>query len=156
MSERSVEHATLSFERVYDASPAQVFAAWADPAAKARWFRDPEGWESGPYELDFRVGGRESASGGPTGGPVYEYHAVYWDIVPDERIIYTYEMLEDGTRTSVSLAIVELEPAEGTRLKLTEYGAFLDGLDSSERRGQGMGSLLDALGELLRGDAVSD
>jgi uncharacterized protein YndB with AHSA1/START domain len=154
MSERSVEHATLSFERVYDASPAQVFTAWADPAAKARWFRDPEGWERGPYELDFRVGGRESASGGPRGGPVYEYRALYWDIVPEVRIVYTYEMLEEGTRTSVSLAIVELEPAEGTRLKLTEHGAFLDGLDSPARRRRGTGSLLDALGEVLQGDAV--
>ncbi|HEY3192836.1 MAG TPA: SRPBCC family protein [Solirubrobacterales bacterium] len=152
MTERSVEHASFSFERVYDASPAQVFAAWADPAAKAQWFRNPEGWEDGPYELDFRVGGRESASGGPKGGPVHEYRALYWDIVPDERIVYSYEMLEDGTRVSVSLAIMELEPGGSTRLTLTEHGAFLDGLDSAARRRQGMGSLLDALGETLSGD----
>jgi hypothetical protein len=24
----------------------QVFAAWSDPAAKARWFADSEGWET--------------------------------------------------------------------------------------------------------------
>jgi hypothetical protein len=65
-------------------------------------------------------------------------------------------MLEDGTRTSVSLAVVALEPGEGTQLKLTEYGVFLDGLDSPARRRQGMGSLLDALGELLQSDAVLD
>ncbi len=152
MTERSVEHASFSFERNYEASPAEVFAAWADPAAKARWFRNPEGWVGGAYELDFRVGGRESQSGGPEGGPMNIYRALYWDIIQNERIVYTYEMLEDETRVSVSLAVVELEPADGTRLKLTEHGAFLDGRDSAARRTQGMGSLLDALGELLRGE----
>jgi uncharacterized protein YndB with AHSA1/START domain len=152
MTERSVEHDSFTLERVYDASPARVFAAWADPAAKARWFRDPEGWVSGPYELDFRVGGRESASGGPSGGPFHEYRAVYWDIVADERIVYTYEMLEDATRVSVSLAIVELRPdGDGTLLTLTEHGAFFDGHDSSARRESGTVTLLDGLAEALRG-----
>ena len=36
--DRYVTHATFSLERSYPAPPARVFAAWADPAAKARWF----------------------------------------------------------------------------------------------------------------------
>jgi uncharacterized protein YndB with AHSA1/START domain len=108
----------------------------------------------GPHELDVRVGARETTSGGPEGGPVHSYSAVYWDIVPEERIVYTYEMLMDGMRVSVSLATGELEPdAAGTRLRLTEHGAFLDGHDSRARREQGTGSLLDALGEWLRQEA---
>src|SRR5207248_3972804 len=55
MSERSVEHAEFVVERVYDASPDRVFAAWSDPQAKARWYNGSEG----NYEFDFRVGGRE-------------------------------------------------------------------------------------------------
>jgi uncharacterized protein YndB with AHSA1/START domain len=42
--------------RLYDAPAGRVFAAWADPAAKARGFSP-----GGPHELDFRVGGREVA-----------------------------------------------------------------------------------------------
>jgi uncharacterized protein YndB with AHSA1/START domain len=152
MTERSVEHASFSIERRYDAPPARVFAAWADSGAKARWFSSgPQEWVIGPHELDFRVGGRETSSSGPKGGPVHDYHAIYWDIVEDQRIVYTYEMLQDGTRVSVSLATVELEPdGRGTRLKLTEHGAFLDGHDSPARRTPGWGSLLDALGEALQ------
>ena len=56
MPERSVTHATIVVERTYDASPERVFAAWADPAVKIRWFAGPDDWESGGYELDFRVG----------------------------------------------------------------------------------------------------
>ena len=151
MNQRSVEHGSFTLERTYGASPAEVFAAWADPAAKARWFKDPEEWVSEPHELDFRVGGREVARGGPKGGPVHEYRAVYWDIVPEQRIVYTYEMLMDGTRVSVSLVAVEFSPdGAGTRLHLTEHGAFLDGLDSPTRRKQGTGSLLDGLAEAIQ------
>ncbi len=41
---RSVHHATFVIERILDATPARVFAAWADPVAKARWFVGPEEW----------------------------------------------------------------------------------------------------------------
>ena len=42
MTERSVTHATFVIDRTYDASPARVFGAFADPAAKKRWFRNPD------------------------------------------------------------------------------------------------------------------
>lgn len=155
MTERSVTHATFVIERTYDAAPARVFAAWADPAAKARWFAGPDEWESGEYELDFRVGGRERASGGPPGGPVHRYDARYQDIVPDQRIIIAYDMHLDETRISVSLATVEFRPAgTSTRLTFTEQGAFLDGHNTAASREQGTGDLLDALGAALRDEAA--
>ena len=151
MSERSVTHATFVLERTYDASPARVFAAWADPALKARWFADPDETGTVEFALDFRVGGREISRGRSPGGPVYSYEARFQDIVPDQRIVYTYDMQLDETRISVSLATVEFTPAgAGTRLIFTEQGAFLDGLDTPASREQGMGELLDALGAELQ------
>jgi uncharacterized protein YndB with AHSA1/START domain len=150
VTDRSVAHATFVLERMYGAAPARVFAAWADPAAKARWFRSPEEWGRGEFELDFRVGGREFNRGGPKGGPVVAYSARYQDIVPDERIVYTYSMHLDQALLSVSVATVELySEGTGTRLVLTEQGAFLDGRDSPDQRQQGAGELLDALGAEL-------
>jgi uncharacterized protein YndB with AHSA1/START domain len=147
MTERSVNHATFVVERTYDASPARVFAAWTEPRAKARWFagRDAE------FELDFRLGGRELNRGRAPDGQVYSYEARFQDIVPGERIVYTYEMHSDETRISVSLATVEFKhDGAGTRLIYTEQGAFLDGHDTPAQREQGTGGLLDALGEELR------
>ena len=51
MTERSTHHATFVIERTYAASPARVVAAWADPAAKARWFAGPGDWDSSKHEL---------------------------------------------------------------------------------------------------------
>ena len=103
MIERSITHATFVLERTYDATPARVFNAFADPVAKARWFVGPEDWDQGERSMDFRVGGREVDAGGPKGGPTSYFEARYQDIVPDQRIVYTYEMRLDGVRISVSL-----------------------------------------------------
>ena len=147
MIDRSVEHATFVVERVYDVSPDRVFAAWSDPPAKARWFDGSEG----EFELDFRVGGWERGRGALPDGREYAFDALYRDIVPDRRIVYTYDMRVDGIRISVSVATAEFEPeGDGTRLVFTEQGAFLDGHEIPAQREQGMGSLLDALGQWLQ------
>jgi uncharacterized protein YndB with AHSA1/START domain len=151
MSERSTQHATFVIERTYPASPARVFNAWADPAAKARWFVGPDEWEASDHELDFRVGGREHVSGGPSGGPVHTYDARIQDIVPNERIISTYDMHMDEKRISVSLATVEFKPAgAGTRLVYTEQAVFLDGFDNPAAREHGTRDLLENLDKALR------
>lgn len=152
MSKRSVTHATFTIERTYDASPARVFSAWSDPGAKARWFGSSDEWRTDEYKLDFRVGGREVYRGAPRGGgQVHAFNGHYQDIVPDERIVYTYDMHMDDKRISVSLATVELKPAgKGTRLIFTEQGAFLDGFDKPALREHGTAELLDALGTELR------
>jgi uncharacterized protein YndB with AHSA1/START domain len=148
VSGRSVEHATLVIERRYEVSPERAFAAWADPEAKARWFVDSEA----NLELDFRVGGRERSRGTAPDGNTYRYEALYQDIVPAQRIVYTYDMHLRETKISVSLATVEFTPVgdDGTRLVFTEQGAFLDGHEMPAQREQGMGSLLDLLGQWLQ------
>ncbi|MBI1209990.1 MAG: polyketide cyclase [Alphaproteobacteria bacterium] len=152
MKKRSVEHASFVIDRQYAAPPAKVFAAWSDPKTKARWFVGPDEWKKSDYKLDFRVGGKESVSGGPKGGPVHIYNAIYHDIVPNERIISTYDMHMDETRISVSLTTVEFKASgSGTFLRYTEHGAFLDGHDSVSGRERGTEELLEKLDKVLRG-----
>ena len=151
MTERSTRHATFVIERDYAAAPARVFAAWADAKSKARWFVGPDAWQKSDHTLDFRVGGRESVSGGPPGGPVHRYDAVYHDIVPDRRIILGYDMYLDDRRISVSLATIVLEAVgRGTTLVYTEQGVFLDGFDDPAGREHGTRVLLDNLDTALR------
>jgi uncharacterized protein YndB with AHSA1/START domain len=144
---RSVVHAIFSLERIYDASPALVFRALSDRAAKARWFEAGGGWTPIERTMDVRPGGRERAKGRWPNGLVTTFDAVYFDIVPNRRLVYCYEMHLDARKISVSLATIELAPAgAGTKLKLTEQGAFLDGYDDAGSREHGSGLLLDRLG----------
>ena len=149
--DRNATHATFTLERSYPAPPARVFAAWADPAAKASWFTPGPG--SG-HELDFRVGGREVAAGGPEGGPLMTFETLYQDIVPEQRIVYTSTLSAGADLMTVSLTTVEFTPGEGggTRLVLTEQGAFLDGQEQPAWREQGTADQLEALAAELKAD----
>ena len=112
MSDSSVVHATFVIERKFPQAPERVFNAFADPLAKARWFSGPpDQWTQSLREFDFRVGGRERLIGAWAGGKVSSFDSVYQDIVPNERIIYSYAMQIDGVPISVSLATVEFKPA---------------------------------------------
>jgi uncharacterized protein YndB with AHSA1/START domain len=147
MTDRSVTHATFAIERTYNAAPARVFSAFSTLESKKRWFSGPEEWPVAEHTLDFRVGGRELNRGGPPGGPMMTFNALYQDIVPEERIVFSYDMVMGDTRISVSLATIELKPSgAGTSLTFTEQGAFLDGFDNPAEREHGTKELLDALG----------
>ena len=100
------------------------------------------------YELDFQVGGHEVNRGGPPGGPVYTYESQFRDIIPEQRIVYTYEMFADEARISVSVATVEFHRHDATtQLILTEQGVYLDGHDTAAQREEGTRSFLDSLAE---------
>lgn len=152
MNSRSTDHATFVIERTYPAAPARVFAAWADQAAKSRWFGPGE-----DHRLDFRVGGSEHLKVRTGEGVLYTFDSLYQDVVQDERIVYSYEMHRDGVLISVSVATIELRPAgEGTQLVLTEQGVFLDGHDTPQEREHGTRELLVALEAALAGTAGAE
>lgn len=155
MTERNVTHSTFVIDRTYDAPPDMVYAAWSTEEGKSRWFGGPtDMWTSMERAFDFRVGGRERAVGKWKSGTVSAFDALYWDIIPGERIVYTYEMHIDEKKISVSLATVEFRPSGGgTRLTVTEAGAFLDGYDDRGSREHGTRMLLDHLEAALREQA---
>jgi len=146
----SVVHDTFAIERTYPAAPERVFAAWAAIEAKSQWFGDDAEVESiEAHTLDFRVGGGEHLTA-KAGGQLYTFDSRYYDIVENERMVWAYEMHVDGRRMSVSVGSVELTPVPGgTRLVMTEQGAYLDGLDTSEQRQAGTEEFLGSLARYL-------
>lgn len=162
---RSVVHSTFRIERVYPVSQAQLYRALTEPVAKAKWFGGGAAFTLIARHMDVRPGGREHLQGrwaagshrpasgqeAKADGTVTTFDAVYLDVVPERRLVYAYEMRIDERKISVSLATIELERAgAGTRLIVTEQGAFLDGFEDAGSRERGTGELLEALGRSLR------
>jgi len=158
MTELSVIHDTFVIERTYPATPSRVFAAFASEVAKNAWGDTGDIAEAEPAvglaEFDFRVG-RHERFGFVYQSVSYAYDACYYDIVPDQRLVYSYEMHADGVRISVSVATIEFAGnGEGTTLTWTEQGAYLDGFDGEDAprlREGGTSEMLDGLGEYLIG-----
>ena len=78
-SPRSVVHGMFCIERTYQASPAQVFKALTDPAAKAKWFAGGDGYTLLAREMDVRPGGREHVKGRKDSG-VVSTCSMRWEI----------------------------------------------------------------------------
>jgi uncharacterized protein YndB with AHSA1/START domain len=149
MTERTVIHDTFVIERIYPATPSRAFAAFASEEAKNAW-GDTGDLESadGVTEFDFRVGGRERFSH-RWHSTVYRYDALYYDIVPDQRIVYSYEMYANDVRISVSVATIEFaKSGDGTALTWTEQGTYLDGIDGPGAAGLREEGTAEMLGNL--------
>lgn len=129
VADRGVIYGTFTLSLDLAAPPDQVFAAFSDLSIRQRWFRIPAQRGTGRHELDFRVGGEETATGvfvSLDQREQIEYRSQFLDIVTDERIVFAYQGIVDGIRRVVSLVTVELLPdADGTLLRHTEQYALL-------------------------------
>ena len=154
MTQRRIAHGDFSIERTYDASSARVFAAWSDLELKQRWFIGPGDWTPTRRELNMVTGGHEILRGRFPNGRETSYEARFYEVVPNQRIVYVYDMHLTGAHHSVSLSTVEIEPTgDRARLIYTEQTAWLDGTAAEQgvaSRRHGVGWHFDNLAGVLR------
>lgn len=149
----TVTNAIFTIERVLNASPERVFAAYSSLEAKSAWFKAPSDIETLNRDFDFRVGGKERFHARWPSGMITDFVATYHDIVENERFVLVYDMFHNSTKLSVSLLSVELR-AEGDRTRLihTEQGCYLTGGDEAVRsREHGTTWHIDNLVAVLEG-----
>jgi uncharacterized protein YndB with AHSA1/START domain len=160
MADTPVVHSTFVIERTFSKAPGKVFAAFAEPERKRRWYARGEHHTLREYQLDFRVGGAERwwatfDLGTPFAGTRLASDGVLLDIVPEARIVMASDMRFGDQRISVSLITIEIAAVSGgSRLVFTHQGAFFEGADGPQIREEGWQELLDRLQAELEGVPV--
>ena len=149
---------TLVVTRVFDAPREMVFKAWTDPKQLGRWF-PPEHFSAPVCELDVRPGGslrihmKGDDDAGDFAGAVFPAKGVYREIVPNERLAFTFKGEEDGPPPMVLTTVVFED--EGRKTKLTIYQTTETVADFEELKKsgatEGMRQSLNKLAALLAG-----
>lgn len=154
-------HDSFTIERSYRSAPTKVFQAFADPTIKRRWFAEGPGFIVNSYDLDFRVGGRETAAfrveTADFRSDEIRNDTYIFDIVDQRRIVYAYSMANVGVPFSASLVTVLLEENAdgGTALTFHEQATFFEGSDGVSMRETGTRQLLERLAEELGEESVT-
>ena len=125
----------LVIKRRFNASVEQVYAAWTDAAQMKRWFA-PGAMTVPEAEADARVGGRYRVrmSEGGSDGPFHTAGGVYREVLPNQRLVFTWQWEGSPLETVVTLEFKRLGANE-TELSLTHEG--FDGADTRDKHAQG-------------------
>ena len=151
MPESNVVHANFTLSRRIAAPPAKLFAAFADPDIKRRWFAEGDQHDVEEFVANLTEGAVERLryrfrDGTPFAGLTIANTDVVLNIVPDERIIWSSKMAFGGADISVALITAELVRAGiETEIMLTFQGVFFEGADGPAIREMGWQALLDNL-----------
>lgn len=114
----------IVIEREVDAPREMVFRAFTEPELYAQWL-GPRGFATNIETLEARNGGSWRFTQKDSDGNEYSFHGVYHEVLPNERIIGTFEY--DGLPESghVSLERTVLEEVAGNRTRLVSTSVYL-------------------------------
>lgn len=143
----SVER-VLHFTRVFDAPRELVFKAWTDPKHARHWW-GPKDFPAVDLTMDVRPGGRwrHRLRSTETGDDLW-HGGVFREVVPPERLVFTFGWDEGGERGHETLVTVTFMEQNGKTLMTFHHELFR----SAEERDGHMGgwtSTFDRLAEHL-------
>lgn len=118
----------LHLVRDFDAPPATVFRAWADPEIVVRWL--------GPVDVTMETERWECSTGGAyryvhrRGDDEFWFHGSFHDVRPGELIVQTFTW--EGMPDSVALETVRFDDLGGgrTRVRTTSLTDSFEGRDA--------------------------
>ena len=135
--------------RVFDAPRELVFKTYLDPNHVPEWW-GPKRLTTTVDKMEVRPGGVWRIVQSEADGNEYAFHGVYHEIVPPERLTYTFEF--EGMPGHILLETVTLEEQDG-KTKMTDQSVFQSVEDRDGMLQSGMEAgvieLMDRLAELL-------
>jgi uncharacterized protein YndB with AHSA1/START domain len=117
---------SLTITRRLRASPQKVYAAWTKPENLIQWFAAAQAKPGSiGADLDARVGGRYRISfTDEKSGEYHEAGGVYREVVPDQRLKFTWAW--HSTPERESLVTVELKGDASGTLMIFTHAQFAD------------------------------
>jgi uncharacterized protein YndB with AHSA1/START domain len=136
---------SLTMVRRIKASPAKVYAALTQPDLMLQWW----GPDAGPtlsVNADVRLGGRFSIVFRLLNGDEHNPQGTYVDVVPDQRLSFTWEW--PGRPDRESLVTISLRAIDGGT-ELTLVHERLPDAEARQSHERGWSGLLDKLSAFL-------
>lgn len=137
----------LVVKRTFNAPVERIYSAWTDPEKMKRWLA-PGDMTVPSAEADVSVGGRYRVQMSEAGSDC-AFHTtggVYREVVPNERLVFTWQWEGSDLETLVTLEFKGLS-AGGTELTLIHEG--FDSEDTRNKHGQGWEGCLANLESFL-------
>ena len=134
MQARREEDIALRLARRYPVAPDKVWRAWTDPQALSAWFGPGEPNSVLVANLDVRPGGNYRIRFRTPDGQEHEVGGTYEEVVPNERLAFTWAW--HSTPERVSRVLLTLHPiAGGTELQVLHHRFVDAGARSNHERG---------------------
>jgi uncharacterized protein YndB with AHSA1/START domain len=144
---RSGAAGELRITRVFDAPRELVFKMWTDPEHAKHWW-GPRHHPAVKMEMDPRPGGRwRHCLRSVETGDLW-HHGVFREVVPPERLVFTFAWEEEGERGLETVVTVTFTDQGGKTLMHFHHAPFES---DGERDGHGEGwtSTFDRLDDYL-------
>ena len=139
--------------RLFDAPRRLVFKAWTEPQHLARSW-GPKGFALISSAAQVRPGGAWHRTMRSSWGTVFRKHGVYRDIVPPERLVFTY-VSDDaegnpGPETLVTVSFADL----GGRTRPTLRQTLFTSVAARDAHHAGWTSCFEGFAEYLAGGSI--
>jgi uncharacterized protein YndB with AHSA1/START domain len=138
---------TLKIRRTFQAPRERVFRAWTDATELARWFAPSAEYSTRVPELDLKVGGKYKVEMHHKGGSINTVVGTYREIVPPEKIVFTWRWENDPSAQESLVTIEFLDLGPATEVLLTHVQ--LPDAEQREKHLQGWNGCLTRLAEYV-------
>ena len=113
---------SVQFHRVLRAAPEQVYRAFLDADAKAKWL-PPNGFTCRVHHMDPKVGGTYKMSfTNFTTGHSHSFGGTYIELIPHERIRFTDRFDDPNLPGEMQTTVTMKKVSVGTELSILQEG----------------------------------
>jgi uncharacterized protein YndB with AHSA1/START domain len=138
----------LVVTRIIDAPRSLVFKAWTEPEHVARWW-GPQGFTTTSCEMDIRPGGAYRVCMRSPQGTDHWKRGVYREIVPPERIVFTFSWEDVDGKPGHELLTTVTFAEHGTKTKLTLHQAVFETVERRDDHRGGWTSCLERFADYI-------